>query len=197
MSHSSPENAETLEQKAARHAARWGAGGEGGTIAMLVAFGEEVRSSIHAQRVPNREDIAQAIKDYTCAGYADDKVLGIYQAVDAILALSSPERRELTSEERKLVEKSLIDSGTTIEVLPALAQCAWQPINTAPRDGTPIEACNSKHQSHAPVIVRWFAAEPHWCDAATPEGCALYFNPNYFDFWKPTTALPRPDGNTL
>jgi hypothetical protein len=72
---------------------------------------------------------------------------------------------------------------------------------TAPKDGTPIEACNTRHPSHAPVIVRWDGdglsddvPEPHWCDAATRDGEALYYNQNYFDFWKPTTALPRPHG---
>jgi hypothetical protein len=80
-------------------------------------------------------------------------------------------------------------------------QEAWQPIETAPRDGTPIEACNTRHPDSPPVIVRWDAdgmseelPEPHWCDAATKAGEALYYNQNYFDFWKPTTPLPRPHG---
>lgn len=76
----------------------------------------------------------------------------------------------------------------------------WQPIETAPKDGTPIEVCNTRHPSHAPVVVRWTnerlseddLPEPHWCDAATADGSALYFNQNYFDFWKPTTPLPTP-----
>lgn len=75
----------------------------------------------------------------------------------------------------------------------------WQPIDTAPKDGTPIEACNTRHPENPPVIVRWSEAEisaclpdPHWCDAATRDGSALYYNANYFDFWKPTTPLPAP-----
>lgn len=80
----------------------------------------------------------------------------------------------------------------------AQPQGVWQPIETAPRDGTPIEVCNTRHPTHPPVIVRWDNdhAEPqwgpHWCDAATQAGEALYYNQNYFDFWKPTTPLPRP-----
>ncbi len=71
----------------------------------------------------------------------------------------------------------------------------WQQIDTAPKDGTPILAANSRHY-HAPVVVRWDAenregAEPHWCDAATREGIALYFNPNYFDLWQSVPLVPR------
>lgn len=74
----------------------------------------------------------------------------------------------------------------------------WQPIATAPKDGTPIEACNTRHPSHAPVIVRWLdeLANPDtgWCDAATPSGDALYYNKNYFDLWKPCTPVPQKSG---
>jgi len=80
------------------------------------------------------------------------------------------------------------------------AQSPWRPIETAPKDGTPIEVCNTRHASHAPVIVRWTddglpedLPEPHWCDAATADGSALYFNDRYFDFWKPITPLRAPE----
>lgn len=68
----------------------------------------------------------------------------------------------------------------------------WQPIETAPKDGTPILAANIHHTLHAPVVVRWDADEtdPHWCDAATAAGEALYFNPNYFQLWQPLDPLP-------
>ena len=71
----------------------------------------------------------------------------------------------------------------------------WQDISTAPRDGTAIEVCNTRHPGHPPVVVRWsdrapFVLDPGWSDAATAAGDALYYNPNYFDFWKPTTPLP-------
>lgn len=53
----------------------------------------------------------------------------------------------------------------------------WRGIKDAPRDGTPILARNSRHPSHAPVVVRWWSHSddvPH-CDAATADGSALYF----------------------
>ncbi len=75
----------------------------------------------------------------------------------------------------------------------------WKPIETAPRDGTAIECCNTRHPDNPPVVVRWTRKgfldelpEPHWCDAATHDGSALYYNQNFFDFWKPTTPLPAP-----
>ena len=74
----------------------------------------------------------------------------------------------------------------------------WQPIATAPKDGTAILAFNARHQSHAPVVVVWkeeppdsdVGPEPHWADAATYAGDALYFNGNYFTHWMPLLAPP-------
>lgn len=74
----------------------------------------------------------------------------------------------------------------------------WQPIETAPKDRTPILAFNSRHPAHPPVVVVWseepvsddLPDEPHWCDAATAGGTALYYNSLYFDCWQPLPAPP-------
>ena len=39
------------------------------------------------QPTPSREQIVQTITEYTCAGYADDKVLGVERAADEVLRL--------------------------------------------------------------------------------------------------------------
>lgn len=75
----------------------------------------------------------------------------------------------------------------------------WQLIESAPKDGTPILAFNSRHPSHAPIVVKWMfeyedsdlGPEPHWSDAATAGGTALYFNSLYFDFWMPLPPAPE------
>lgn len=75
----------------------------------------------------------------------------------------------------------------------------WREISSAPKDGTPILAFNDQHPSHAPVVVRWkhetpdseVGPEPHWADAASYAGDALYFNGNYFTDWMPVPAPPQ------
>ncbi len=84
------------------------------------------------------------------------------------------------------------------------AYAAWQPIETAPREWlSPILAWNSRQPTWPPVVVRWdpngneeVDGEPHWCDAATRAGDALYFNQNFFDLWMPcpSTSIPSTEG---
>lgn len=73
----------------------------------------------------------------------------------------------------------------------------WQPIETAPMDGTPIIVFSTYRMSKPPVVVVWkenptsgdVQFDPYWADAATNEGTALYFNDVYFTHWMP---LPPP-----
>lgn len=74
----------------------------------------------------------------------------------------------------------------------------WQPIETAPKSwDAPILVFNSRLPMSPPVVVRWneqpcdeMPNEPHWCDAATRGGTALYFNNLYFDYWMPLPPGP-------
>ena len=76
----------------------------------------------------------------------------------------------------------------------------WQDIATAPKDGTPILAINCRHPKHPPVVVIWqtdpdvrmVGSEPHWADAATAGGTALYYNGLYFSHWQPLPLPPDP-----
>lgn len=75
----------------------------------------------------------------------------------------------------------------------------WKPIETAPKDGTPILAFNIRHPDSPPVVVAWktepekdMPPEPHWADAATRAGNALYYNGRYFSHWQPLPKPPSP-----
>lgn len=69
----------------------------------------------------------------------------------------------------------------------------WQPIETAPRDGTIFLAWNAAHRWM--YAVGWHADSEeedggHWDDVGAQNVApALYFNARYFQWWTP---LPEP-----
>lgn len=77
-----------------------------------------------------------------------------------------------------------------------LALQGWQPIESAPKDGTFILAYNVSHKDQ--TVVGWsddvgmpeIAPQGCWTDAGNLNRAVNYLaNANYFQFWKP---LPPP-----
>jgi hypothetical protein len=70
----------------------------------------------------------------------------------------------------------------------------WRLIETAPLDGTPILAVNTRRPDLPPVVVKhdFSDFDFHWTDAASAPGepTALYFNDQFFDFWMPVPTPP-------
>lgn len=62
----------------------------------------------------------------------------------------------------------------------------WQPIATAPKDGTPI-VVRFRDDRHEPEVVRWI--NDHW---RTSDTCALWPP----DVWMPLMPLPAPPVDT-
>ncbi len=74
---------------------------------------------------------------------------------------------------------------------------AWQPIETAPKDGTAILARNEN--TGGTYVVGWHRGgasddledEPHWSDTPNANSAeSLYFNGLYFTHWMPLPAAP-------
>lgn len=97
--------------------------------------------------------------------------------------------------ERLGAERDALSSGGEMS--------AWQPIDTAPRDGTMIIARNAMHGFI--YVVGWQRAyssekpfdedqpfdEDHWDDVGSRNAAPLlYFNANYFQHWMPIPAFP-------
>lgn len=76
----------------------------------------------------------------------------------------------------------------------------WQPIKTAPRDGTLILASNSE----TCAVVGWTIdplgpdfpdTEDGWTDVGgMNRGAAVYFNPLFFTHWQPLPEMPHSAG---
>lgn len=69
----------------------------------------------------------------------------------------------------------LADIRTLIAAVPQ-----WQPIETAPKDGTRILAYYVSHQKYS--LMRWLHFE--WCDDAD-DACL------HFDYWMPLPSPPE------
>ena len=65
----------------------------------------------------------------------------------------------------------------------------WQPIETAPRDGSMILACNTRAGNDM-TVVGWEGT--CWTDVGCKNAAAaISINPNYFDFWMPLPLPPK------
>jgi hypothetical protein len=79
----------------------------------------------------------------------------------------------------------------------------WQPIETAPKDGTPILAYGEPHSGEPPFgVVRWIAETHEWWERVDAKTKKLVSEEaGYWDgagilpsFWMPLPAPPAPDG---
>lgn len=85
-------------------------------------------------------------------------------------------------------------SGRDVEIASLRTQLAlkdWQTIDTAPRDGTLILACNTR-MANVMAIVGWDSVEDGWTNTGNSNAAnAMYFNGSYFDYWMPRPAVPN------
>ncbi|MEO3387363.1 hypothetical protein [Mesorhizobium sp. CAU 1741] len=133
-------------------------------------------------------DIGQA------AEYLDEAATALSER-DATIAAKDAELATLRNAGVNLLDRAERAESSLAEREAEMGR-EWQPIETAPRAwDKPILAINTRLRGHPPVLVRWnveprrgLPDEPHWCDAATAQGNALYFNGNYFDLWMPVPA---------
>lgn len=71
------------------------------------------------------------------------------------------------------------------QFLRALEKCEWRPVESAPKDGTPLLLFARSKDAHAQIwIVGWFLADIGWV-----EGC---FAPNQPTGIVPTHWMPLP-----
>lgn len=74
----------------------------------------------------------------------------------------------------------------------ACAWQEWQPIETAPMDGTPILAYSLRNNAQAPIVVTWrtyhpnAAGDPTWRDHQRYKVCGL-------THWMPIPKLPKKE----
>lgn len=74
---------------------------------------------------------------------------------------------------------------------------AWQPIESAPKDGRMILAFNVAHREM--TVVGWQPPvgedeEGNWDDVGSRNAHpAIYLNANYFQFWMPLPVPPLAD----
>lgn len=88
------------------------------------------------------------------------------------------------------VAESLLSAG--------IVGSGWRPIESAPKDGTPILAVSTNHAGTE--VVCWFAGEADaeypadqegWVDTG-PQRERFYANPLWFTHWQPLPAPPLP-----
>lgn len=60
----------------------------------------------------------------------------------------------------------------------------WQPIETAPHDGSSILVCDKDETFYWPRIVEWADWKPGWWDGEHS------YSINEFDFWQPLPERP-------
>jgi len=71
----------------------------------------------------------------------------------------------------------------------------WQPIETAPKDGSLFLAFNETMNVYC--VVGWDCLDKRWTDEGGGSGlAAVQFNKNYFSHWMPLPAPPPQEPKT-
>lgn len=123
----------------------------------------------------------------------EDRLTALESERDALLAAAGKEAVAVASDawEAYLAEQKLIVGMPGLHARPSFiagfhAAMAWQPIDTAPKDGTPlILFARAKHATASAPVIGWWLPDMGWIESA--------YAPNHPVGIVPSHWMPRPE----